>query len=57
MPLHEPISVFRKPEPANFLKRLWSNPVVQMRIACGCLACSTASLLAVIAADIAINVL
>jgi hypothetical protein len=50
MPPHEPISVFKKPDPADIIR--WSTATQGLRIAYICLACSTASLVAVIAADL-----
>jgi len=48
---HEPISVFRKPEPAVILR--WSNATRGLRLAYACLAFSTSMLIVVVAADIA----
>jgi hypothetical protein len=47
---HEPISVFKKADSAAILR--WSTATRGLRLAYVCLACSTASLIAVIAADI-----
>ena len=49
-PAHEPMSVFKKPDPSDIIR--WSTATRGLRFAYICLACSTASLIAVIAADI-----
>jgi hypothetical protein len=48
---HQPISVFKKPDPADIIR--WSTATLGLRIAYVCLTCSTASLILVIAADVA----
>lgn len=51
---HEPISVFQKPEPTTItIKFRIPNAAQRLRIAYACLACSVASLIIVIATDVA----
>jgi hypothetical protein len=53
MPPHEPIPVFRKPEPAAASKWRWPNAAEMRRASYASLAFSVSMLIVVIAADVA----